>query len=65
MVNKLIEQEVMSEDRTDNISCQNSFKVGLEKLEQICDVLYALEERDRDRLKNRFEAMEDKLKRDE
>jgi hypothetical protein len=33
MVNKLIEQEVMSEDRTDNISCQNSFKVGLEKLE--------------------------------
>ena len=40
MVNKLIEREVvMSEDRTDNISCQNSFKVGLEKLEWICDVL--------------------------
>jgi len=33
MVNKLIEQEVMSEDRTDNISCKNSFKVELEKLE--------------------------------
>ena len=27
----------------------------------MCDVLYALEQRERDRLKNRLEAMEDKI----
>ena len=29
----------------------------------MCDVLYALEERERERLKNRLEAMEDKIEK--
>jgi len=49
MVNTLIEQEVMSEDRTDNISCPNRFKVGLEenlKRYVMCCMHWKKEERD-------------------